>query len=90
MIIPPNRFDNIVQKDKPVLRFSEYMEQSTEEINANTENISVLDADVATLNAIGLEFSATNVTTTKEFNADTVTLEQLADVVGSIIQRLQE
>lgn len=91
MIIAPNRRDPLSGANKaPTNRFAEYLERIAEDVNANTDNVSTLTDDVETLNAIGEEFTAVNVTTTKTFDADTVTLAELADVVGSIIKRLQE
>jgi hypothetical protein len=91
MITAPNRRDPLVGNNgAPTSRFAEYLERNADDVNANTDNVNTLQTDVDTLNAIGEEFSASNVTTTKSFDADTVTLTELADVVGSIIERLQE
>ena len=91
MIVAPNRRDPLIGKNgAPTNRFAEYLERNAEDVNENTDNVSTLQADVDTLNAIGEEFSASNVITTKDFDANTVTLAELADVVGSIIERLQE
>lgn len=40
--------------------------------------------------AIADDFTPTNVTTTRAFDADTVTTAQLADVLGTLIQDLQQ
>ncbi len=91
MIVAPNRRDALIDKNNaPTNRFAEYLERTADDVNANTDNVSTLTDDVDTLKAIGEECSAINVTPTKSFDADTVTLVELADVVGSIIERLQE
>lgn len=91
MIIAPNRREPLTGKNNaPTSRFAEYLERTADDVNANTDNVSTLTDDVDVLNAIGEEFSAINVTPTKSFDADTATLAELADVVGSIIERLQQ
>jgi len=91
MIIAPNRRDSLTgENNAPTPRFAAYLEGTTNDVNANTDNVSTLQTDVDTLNAIGEEFSVTNVTTTKTFDANTVTLPELADVLGSILERLQQ
>ena len=91
MIIAPNRKDPLTGgNNAPTSRFAEYLERNADDVNENTDNVSTLQTDVATLNAIGEEFSVTSVTTTKTFDANTVTLPELADVLGSIIERLQQ
>lgn len=90
MIIPPRRGEALTDKGTPTTRFAEYLERMADDVNTASDDIDNLETDVDTLNAIGEEFSAINVTTTKSFDANTVTLAELADVVGSMIQRLQE
>lgn len=97
MIIAPTRFDPLIDEEKaPTDIVAEYLEDVAEGINTLNSDVetlqtevAALQADVAVLNQIGEDFSATNVTETLSFDADTVTLPELADVVGSIIQKLQ-
>ena len=104
MIIAPTRFDPLIDEQKaPTDIVAEYLEDVAEDINTlnsdvdtlQTEvaalqaDVTALQADVEVLNQIGEDFSATNVIETLSFDADTVTLPELADVVGSIIQKLQ-
>lgn len=104
MIIPPTRFDPLTNEEKaPTDIVAEYFEDVADDINTLNSNVETLQAEVASLqtevtalrtdvdvlNQIGEDFSATNVTETLSFDADTVTLPELADVIGSIIQKLQ-
>ena len=90
MIIPPTRFDPLTNEEKaPTDLVAEYFEDVADDINTLNSDVETLQTDVNVLNQIGEDFSATNVTETLSFDADTVTLPELADVIGSIIQKLQ-
>ncbi len=74
-IIAPNRFNNVTAQDKPVLRFSEYLEDVTRTLNTLTSNTDA--------------YTVTNAATDRTFDADTVTVAELADVVATLIVDLK-
>ncbi len=56
-------------------------------LEAFMNSVSVASHD-ANIRDIGGEFTATNVTTTREFDADSTTLAEVADVLGTLVQDL--
>ncbi len=77
MIIPPTRFDPLIdEKNAPTDIVAEYLEDVADEVN----NLTSVDE----------AYTTTNVTTDRAFDADTVTLTELADILGTLISDLQD
>ena len=77
MIIPPTRFDPLIDEKKaPTDIVAEYLEDVATDLNNLT---SVEEA-----------YTTTNVTESRTFDADTVTVEELADILGTLISDLQD
>ncbi len=93
MIIAPNRFDNIIEQDKPVLRFSEYLEAVELAVNKLTSNT---DAYTVTNGSTDRAFDAnsaagdiTSPPTQSEVENIRDSLLELADVMATVIVDLQ-
>ena len=73
-IIAPNRGEPLVDKQgNPTLRGAEFLEAVQRALNTieDTDSVRV--------------YTVSSVATSRSFNADTVTLPELADVVGTLI-----
>lgn len=83
MIIPPTRTTQLTGSDgTPQNRFASYLEDITSQVNDLKTAVSTLTGNTGVYNT-------TNVTTDREFDANTVTLAELADVVGTLIADLK-
>lgn len=89
MIIAPNRYDNIIQNDKPVLRFSEYLENVERTLNtltANTEAYTVENGTTdRTFDANAAAGDITSPPTQSEVENIRDAVLELADVVATLI-----
>lgn len=82
MITPPNRHQPISSKGLPTVRLSEFFEAIARKVDENDTLTTQLTSNTAV-------YTATNVTTDRGFDADTVTVAELADVVGTLIADLK-
>lgn len=93
MIIAPNRFDNIIEQDKPVLRFSEYLEAVELAVNTLTSNT---DAYTVTNDSTDRDFDAnaaagdiTSPPSQSEVENIRDAVLELSDVMATLIVDLQ-
>lgn len=94
MIISPNRHEPISMEDGvPTLRFIEAIEDIVDEVNTlpeTNDNVAVNAAAIAAITAAVEAYTVTNVTVDRDYDADSTTTAELADVLGTLIADLQE
>ncbi len=93
MIIAPNRFDNIVHQNKPVLRFSEYLEAVELAVNTLTSNTDAYtvsnDSTDRAFDADAASGDITSPPTQSEVENIRDAVLELADVMATLIVDLQ-
>jgi len=83
MIVPPTRETQIVSPNGlSQIRFASYLEDITRKVND-------LDTRVSTLTGNTDVYTATNVSADRDFDANTVAVAELADIVGTLIADLR-
>ncbi len=102
MIIPPNRFDPISQDGEPEQRFIDVIEDLVTEVNTLTGNTDAytltnvttdraFDADAA-VSGTGIDVAdagPADVALLSDHDALVAVVQELADVVGTLIEDLQ-
>ncbi len=93
MIIAPNRFDNIIEQDKPVLRFSEYLEAVELAVNTLTSNTDAYTVENGstdrTFDADAAAGDITSPPSQSEVENIRDAVLELADVMATLIVDLQ-
>ena len=92
MIIPPNRQDKIVEDGRESPKFAQMIEDVVDEVNtldATNTAIATNATAIAVITANINPYAETNVTPDRTFDADTVAVAELADVVGTLIVDLR-
>lgn len=90
MIVPPKRNEPIVTGQSPTQRMSAFMEELARVVNENeTQSDANTTAVTALTDTADRRYLESNVTTDRTFDADTVAVAELADIVGTLIKDLR-
>ena len=82
----------IDSQGQDILTIDATLEETIANVNTNTTSIATNTNDITDLKTIksgSPTYTPTNVTTDREFDADSVLLAELADVLGTLIADLQ-